>query len=385
MKITKRELKSIIRKNLSKELNEAMYYHTDSKFNFDYCDLGDIEFTKSYKKLMSFRDKANKTNTRIEIGNIESELKELTPAAIAANPANEAKRESLLKRLERAKKAQADGLSSIFDKEFMGYTLGGIKTPSFMNNLSFLVNVGAYASMGPAAALYCKTLKNILTVIDAAADTYTEEYEEKSGLESFSEFDRFYTILDRSIGLKMPGTLSIVLNNYFSKFNIESTATKALFKLFFLKELIQFAHEPQNPTSPSMGGGKGLPLTTPSQKEAASAVFEAVIMAASKSAEFQSLISKLKRKPERNNFTRQIRKKLQLALENSPNKYAEYVKDDNFRMRELERYLADNFIEGDVRRKTASRDDTAIEKVNDFKNLIDDIEKIGGSINGIRS
>ena len=53
-------------------------------------------------------------------------------------------------------------------------------------------------------------------------------------------------------------------------------------------------------------------------------------------------------------------------------------------MRELERYLADNFIEGDVRRKTAEKDDTSIKTVNDYEELIKDIQSVGASISGIK-
>ena len=376
MKVTKRELKSIIRKNLAKELNETLYSRGESKFKFDYCDLGDIELTKPYKTFMSFKDKASKSQSSKEIAAIERKLAEITPAQLTASPELEAQRESLLKNLERAKQAQAVGLESLFDKEFMGYTLGGMKTPAFMNNLSFLINVGAYASMGPAAALYCKTLKNVLTVINAGVDAYTEEYEEKSALGALSEFDRFYILLDRSIGFKSSGSLTFVLNNYFKKYSIDSAAGKALFKLFFLKELIYFSHEGSS-SNPS--GGKGLPLNSSSEKEAASSAFESLIKNQSKKAKFQALIRKIKRKPERNNLTRQIRKHLENVLEYSPDEYASYVKDDSFKMRELESYLAKNFIEGGVMRKTAD-DNSSISKVDDFKMLINDIQKVGDGI-----
>ena len=381
MKITKRQLRSIIKKNLSpvNALNEVGYIRSGSKFNFDFCDLGEIEYSKSYKKFMNFKNKASKTKSSSNVSKLEKVLdaplldyNPSIPGYVPPTPGElEFRREELLKKLETAKRYQSSEMETIFDKEFMGYTLGGVKTAGFLENLGFLVNLGAYASMGPAAALYCQTLKNIITVIDAAVDTYTEEYEEKSGLASFSEFDRFYTMLDRSIGFKAPGTLSVVLNSYFSKYTIESSAQKALFKLFFLKELIEFAE-----ANPKMT------LTTPTEKEAESSKFDMFIKGRPKDTDFQALIRKLKRKPERNNFTRQIRKYLKKCVNNSG--YEDYVKDDSFRMRELERYLADNFIEGDVRRKTAEKDDTSIKTVNDYEELIKDIQSVGASISGIK-
>jgi hypothetical protein len=241
-----------------------------------------------------------------------------------------------------------------------------------MNNLSFIVNVGAYAAMGPAAALYCKTLINILTVLNAAVDTYIEEYEEKSAIDALSEFDRFYSILDRSIGFKAPGTLSVVLSSYFSKYNIESNAQKVLFKLFFIKEMVQFAEQIAS---------NAMPLTTPQEKEAASNSFETLVKSQSKQGVFQTLIRKLSAKPKRNNITLQIRKHIRGVLEAPELEgYEKYFKDDKFKMRELDSYLAENFIEGDIMRKTSSSDDKEIEQVNDFKMLIKDIQRIGSDI-----
>ena len=393
MKIKRGDLQQLIRKNMYHEnieqINEVFVKASSlgAGFKFEFCDFGEIEGTKGYNMIMEYIEKGQSTDRAQELFDVEEELKELDPTA----PDYGRKKSDLLNRKEKLEIEKTEAGASLLDNYPI---LKGITLPGFIDNMKFLLNVGAYTAMGPAATLYCKTLKNVVDVVNKTIGVAVDEPTpgDKTTKERLTDFMFFYNELSASIGLKIPSKAMTVLNSYLDEQGINTTPEKVMFKVIYLNEILAIetgrnSLQLEFMGAPSPTGRSRVDTRDPDQITSAVSNFKALIDAASGTGRKDKFIrgsggskslSDIDEDGEnRKNLLRVFRRMLQKGVRTDKSDKEKYVKDIDFRIENTD--LADRLVDElseKSRRKKSTGDDAAVDKAaNDYEALVIDIKK----------
>ena len=383
MKIKRGDLQQLIRKNLYHEniqqINESFVKASSlgPGFQFEFCDLTEIEFTEGYKKVKEYIAKGNESEIASELRKLEILMEdpaELQTAAAAFDPPKnvDAYRNEVLIAMENLKKEQRDQGTSMIDT-FADGLFKGITTPGFAENMGTLLNIGAYASMGPAATLYCKTLKNVVSVVNKALGVYVQKPDEQSGEEKLdrSTFGAFFQKLQSAVGLTLSTADTRVLNAYF-RYKEFNEAQKALFIVTRLKQLLEF-----NPATDELLLAQGVTVSDAASMDKGVENFDNRLTAAS--AEIDSVVSKLLTELKKSlNKKGKIRRDILRTFKQicnsgwraagEPDNVVKNTKFD-FNKHSINEFMVDTFAE-DIRRKTDKTDPGTVQKENDYKSLV---------------
>lgn len=392
MKIKRGDLQQLIRKNMYHEnieqINEVFVKASSlgAGFKFEFCDFGEIEGTKGYNMIMDYIEKGQASDRAQELFDVEEELKELDPTA----PDYGRKKSDLLNRKEKLEIEKTEAGASLLDNYPI---LKGITLPGFIDNMKFLLNVGAYTAMGPAATLYCKTLKNVVDVVNKTIGVAVDDTDrDKTAKERLTDFMFFYNELNAAIGLKMSSTALTVFNSYLDEEGINNTPEKVMFKVIFLNEILTIETGTKDLAleyfgTPAPTGRNKVEPRDARHVEKAVDEFKSRINAASAtdrkdkfargSGGSKSLSDIDEEGENRKNLLRVFRRMLQKGVRTDKSDKEKYVKDIDFRIENTD--LADRLVDElseKSRRKKSTGDDAAVDKAaNDYEALVIDIKK----------
>lgn len=397
MKIKRGDLQQLIRKNIYHEniqqINEVFVKASSlgPGFKFEFCDFGEIEATKGYNMVMEYIKEGQASDRAQELFDVEEELKALDPTA----PDYGAKKSDLLDRKEKLEIEKTEAGASLLDNYPI---LKGITTPGFIDNMKFILNVGAYTAMGPAATLYCKTLKNVVDVVNKTIGVAVQDTDlDRTAKERLTDFMFFYNELNAAMGLKIPSRAMTVLNSYLDEQGINTTPEKVMFKVIYLNEILAIETGTGNLQlefrgAPSPTGRARVDTRDPDEINDAVSNFKALIDAASATGRKDKFVrgsggskslSDIDEDGEnRKNLLRVFRRMLQKGVRTDKNEKEIFVKDIDFRIEntDLADSLATNLSEKS-RRKKSKGDDAAVDpRANDYDALVVDIKSVLSNI-----
>jgi len=234
MKIRVSDLERIVESNLGKGYKSALHEITlvqglksaSGTFSFEACDLSEIEFTKGFKALREFNDKAEVKQLTREISAAKDEVD---------NMASTATDEDVAAALQKYEFLQ-NNMRSLTDS-FFGDFAPGLVNDTFIKNITQLGNIAMLGALGPGSVVYCSLLKTIVKTINSFIDAYTDTSPEKDKEIKNPEFNPFYNALERAAD-KLSDELTSYQRSIFSaaieKLNLNDRE-KALFKFVYIR------------------------------------------------------------------------------------------------------------------------------------------------------